>query len=45
MNAIGKGNVPNFNFINQKGGLLKVRELFGGGFSELIDELNCELIA
>ncbi|MEW8579630.1 MAG: DEAD/DEAH box helicase family protein [Candidatus Thiodiazotropha sp.] len=39
--------VDDFNYIpfNQEGGLLKARELFGNRLDDLIEELNCELIA
>ncbi|TVT47924.1 MAG: hypothetical protein FHK82_17905 [Sedimenticola thiotaurini] len=39
--------VEDFNYIpfNQEGGLLKARELFGKDLDDLIEELNCELIA
>jgi type I site-specific restriction endonuclease len=39
--------VDDFNYIpfNQVGGLLKARELFGKDLEDLIERLNCELIA
>lgn len=39
--------VNDFNYIsfNQEGGLLKARELFGEKLEDLLEELNCELIA